>query len=53
MNNEPKNKGLSSRHVFTENGSVFVRSSQNVEADEWSVINFYWIPVLQLEKELR
>ncbi|WP_165819326.1 hypothetical protein [Flagellimonas aquimarina] len=58
MNNKSKNneqsiKGLSSRHVFSENGTVFVRSSQNLEMDEWSVINFFWIPVLKLEKELR
>lgn len=53
-NNEQSiNKGLSSRYVFSENGSVFVRSSQNLEVDEWSVINFFWMPVLQLEKELR
>lgn len=52
-NNEKSVKGLSSRYVFSENGSVFVRTSQNLEVDEWSVINFFWMPVLQLEKELR
>ncbi|UII81173.1 hypothetical protein [Flagellimonas sp. CMM7] len=52
-NNEQSLKGLSSRYVFSENGAVFVRSSQNLEVDEWSVINFFWMPVLQLEKELR
>ncbi|MEO9512079.1 MAG: hypothetical protein ABJN84_02095 [Flavobacteriaceae bacterium] len=53
MMNNKKNTGLSSRHVFTENGSVFVRSSQDLGTDEWSVINFYWMPVLRLEQELR
>ncbi|TXN37288.1 hypothetical protein FVB32_03100 [Flagellimonas hymeniacidonis] len=52
-NNQSINKGLSSRHVFSENGAVFVRSSQHLESEEWSAINFFWIPVLKLEKDLR
>ncbi len=58
MNSKSKNKqsinqGLMAKHVFSKNGAVFVRSSQNVEIDEWSAINFYWMPMLRLEKELR
>jgi len=52
-NEQSINQGLVAKHVFSENGSVFVRSSQNLEKDEWSVINFFWMPVLNLEKELR
>ena len=44
--------GLASKHVFTENGTVFIRSAQTLENDEWSAINFHWIPVLKLEREL-
>ncbi|WP_284042147.1 hypothetical protein [Flagellimonas myxillae] len=40
------------QHVFSENGSVFVRSSENLQTDEWSLINFHWMPVLELEREL-
>lgn len=58
MNNKSKNEqsinqGLVARHVFSKNGSVYVRSSQNLRADEWSAINFHWMPMLKLEKELR
>ncbi|WP_205728942.1 hypothetical protein [Flagellimonas onchidii] len=58
MNSKSKNKqsinqGLMAKHVFSKNGAVFVRSSQNVEIDEWAAINFYWMPMLKLEKELR
>ncbi|MEX0313522.1 MAG: hypothetical protein AB3N18_05050 [Allomuricauda sp.] len=58
MNNKSKNEqsinqGLVAKHVFSKNGAVFVRSSQDVEIDEWSAINFYWMPMLKLEKELR
>lgn len=58
MNNKSKNEesinqGLVTKHVFSKNGSVFVRSSQNLGMDEWSAINFYWMPTLKLEKELR
>lgn len=52
-NEQSINQGLVARHVFSENGSVFVRSSQNLDTNEWSVINFYWMPVLKLERELR
>ncbi len=57
-NNKSKNErlisqGLMAKHVFSKNGSVFVRSSQNLRTDEWSAINFYWMPMLKLEKELR
>ncbi|MDC6366107.1 MULTISPECIES: hypothetical protein [Flavobacteriaceae] len=45
-------KGLSTNHVFTDNGTVFIRSAQTLENDEWSAINFHWIPVLKLEREL-
>ncbi|MGW9685007.1 hypothetical protein [Flagellimonas sp. 2504JD1-5] len=51
-NERPINQGLAAKHVFSKNGSVFVRSSQNLEMDEWSAINFHWMPVLQLNKEL-
>ena len=58
MNNKSKNEpsinqGLVAKHVFSKNGAVFIRSSQNLEIDEWSAINFYWMPMLKLEKELR
>ena len=49
---QPMANGLLANHVFTENGIVFIRSAQQVEQDEWSAINFYWMPVLQLEQEL-
>ncbi|SHG71272.1 hypothetical protein SAMN04488116_2219 [Flagellimonas flava] len=52
-NQQSITNGLVAKHVFSENGSVFIRSSQNLETDEWSVINFYWMPVLRLERELR
>lgn len=52
-NEQSNNQGLMARHVFSENGFVYVRSSQNVRKDEWSAINFHWMPVLKLEKELR
>lgn len=47
------NQGLMAKHVFSENGAVFIRSSQSLQTDEWSLINFYWMPVLELERELR
>ncbi|MBS9462719.1 hypothetical protein KIM67_09870 [Flagellimonas sp. 389] len=53
MNDNSTNKGLMAKHVFSNDGAVYVRSSQNIEMDEWSVINFYWMPVLQLEQELK
>ncbi len=58
MANKSKNNGQSlhqavvARHVFTQNGTVFLRSAQNLEISEWSAINFYWMPVLKLEREL-
>ncbi|WP_190810769.1 hypothetical protein [Flagellimonas sp. S3867] len=57
MNNKSKNEqsinqGLVAKHVFSKNGAVFVRSTQNLEIDEWSAINFYWMPMLKLEREL-
>lgn len=59
MNNKSKNKeqsinkGLAAQHVFSKNGAVFVRSSLAMKIDEWTPINFYWRPVLELERELR
>lgn len=59
MDNKSKNNkqsiqnGLLAQHVFSKNGTVFVRSSQVMKMDEWAPINFYWRPVLELEKELR
>ncbi|MCL6274637.1 hypothetical protein M3P19_11500 [Muricauda sp. 2012CJ35-5] len=52
-NEQSVNHDLVTKHVFTENGAVFVRSSENLNADEWSLINFHWMPVLELERELR
>lgn len=46
------NKGILTSHVFTENGTVFLRSSEDVDINEWSAINFHWMPILQLEREL-
>ena len=45
-------KGILTSHVFTQNGTVFVRGAEDVGTDEWSAINFQWMPVLQLEREL-
>ncbi|MBO0323873.1 hypothetical protein J0X14_16300 [Muricauda sp. CAU 1633] len=51
-NEQSINQGILTSHVFTQNGMVFLRSAEEVGADEWSAINFHWMPVLQLEREL-
>ncbi|MEW2921033.1 MULTISPECIES: hypothetical protein [Flavobacteriaceae] len=51
-NEQSINKGILTSHVFTENGTVFLRSSEDVDINEWSAINFHWMPILQLEREL-
>ncbi|MEO0507640.1 MAG: hypothetical protein AAF090_15905 [Bacteroidota bacterium] len=47
-----KGVGIQTRHVFSENGEVFIRTAQLVHQEEWSPINFHWKPVLQLERDL-
>lgn len=44
MKNKFKHKALSSRHVFSENGFVFARSTRKLGKEEWSPINFHWMP---------
>lgn len=51
-NEQSINQGLIAKHVFSNNGEVFVRSSQNLEKEEWSAINFYWMPVMELNQTL-
>ncbi|MFD2100620.1 hypothetical protein [Flagellimonas iocasae] len=51
-NEQSINQGILTSHVFTQNGTVFLRSAEEVGVDEWSAINFHWMPVLQLEREL-
>lgn len=51
---------IQARYVFTENNQVYLkRSTSEIEGtisngndDEWSPINFQWIPVFELNKEL-
>ncbi|MEL6305165.1 MAG: hypothetical protein AAFQ20_10280 [Bacteroidota bacterium] len=58
MTNKSKNKVFSkgadiqTRHVFSQNGEVYIRTAQMVHQEEWSPINFHWKPVLQLERDL-
>lgn len=51
-NRQSLHQAVVARHVFTQNGTVFLRSAQNLEMSEWSAINFYWMPVLKLERKL-
>lgn len=51
-NKQSINTGIMANHVFTQNGAVFLRSAQNMGMDDWSPINFHWMPVLKLEREL-
>ena len=51
-NEQSINKGILASHVFTQNGTVFLRSAEEVGMNEWSAINFHWMPVLKLEREL-
>lgn len=43
---------IQARHVYSQNGEVFIRTAQLVQKEEWSPINFFWQPVLQLERDL-
>ncbi len=57
MNNKSKNEqsinqDLVAKHVFSKNGTVFIKKCDNLKTSEWSAINFYWKPVLELNKEL-
>ncbi|MEO1487228.1 MAG: hypothetical protein AAFU57_15895 [Bacteroidota bacterium] len=58
MTNKSKNEifsgrsSIQTRHVFSQNGEVFIRTAQLVHHEEWSPINFHWKPVLQLERDL-
>ncbi|MEZ4810241.1 MAG: hypothetical protein R2819_07760 [Allomuricauda sp.] len=51
-NEQSTPKGILANHVFSQDGTVFLRTTNDVDMEEWSAINFYWMPVLKLEREL-
>ena len=51
-NGQSINRGIVANHVFSQDGTVFLRNIDDVDMEEWSPINFFWMPVLKLEREL-
>jgi hypothetical protein len=43
--------GLNSQFVFSENNQVLINCRTNEE--EWSPINFQWIPIVKLRKKMK
>ncbi len=50
---------IPTKHVFSENNQVFLKKEKKKismeihDIDEWSPINFQWIPVMALHKNLK
>lgn len=49
---------INSKVVFTENNQVYLKNSSQLSVvstkeEEWSAINFQWIPVMNLNNELK
>ena len=38
-------------HIFSNNNKVYL-TNNNLKETEWSPINFHWIPIQKLRKEL-
>ncbi len=51
-----RHKVIKTKHVFTENNQVFLKKALKDNEttapgrDEWSPINFQWIPILKLHQ---
>ncbi|MUH38136.1 hypothetical protein D9O36_19975 [Zobellia amurskyensis] len=46
---------IETQHVFSENNQVFLKNNftrNSTVEEEWSPINFQWIPVVQLQERL-
>ncbi|MDO6808983.1 hypothetical protein Q4603_10185 [Zobellia galactanivorans] len=46
---------IETQHVFSENNQVFLKnncSNNTLTEEQWSPINFQWIPVVQLQERL-
>ncbi|WP_276166868.1 hypothetical protein [Zobellia alginiliquefaciens] len=46
---------IETQHVFSENNQVYLKNDSNsnrLNVEEWSPINFQWIPVTQLKERL-
>ncbi|CAM4381893.1 hypothetical protein [Zobellia nedashkovskayae] len=46
---------IETQHVFSENNQVFLRNDftgSSSTKEEWSPINFQWIPVVKLQERL-
>ncbi|CAM4312501.1 hypothetical protein ZORO111903_12900 [Zobellia roscoffensis] len=46
---------IETQHVFSENNQVFLRNNctgSSSTKEEWSPINFQWIPVVKLQERL-
>jgi hypothetical protein len=50
MNDKTKTS-INSQFVFSENNQVLINSDRN--NDEWFPINFQWIPVMKLNKNMQ
>lgn len=39
---------ITTKHVFSENNQVYLRIDKSIDEDldEWSPVNFQWVPVL-------
>ncbi|MFC4096833.1 hypothetical protein [Euzebyella saccharophila] len=42
---------IETRHVFSKNNQVFLKST-DLLSNDWSPINFQWIPVLKMREQL-
>lgn len=48
------NASIGTKAVFSENNQVYLKNNiDNMNGlEDWSPINFQWIPVIELQKEL-
>ncbi|NMH89549.1 hypothetical protein [Flavivirga algicola] len=50
MMNKKKTNGMNSQYVHTKNNKVYLKIDH--EINEWYPINFQWIPVIELNKNM-
>lgn len=46
---------IETKHVFTQNNQVYLKCHEQEQQpfeNQWSAINFQWIPVLQMKEHL-
>ncbi|WP_158655085.1 hypothetical protein [Flavivirga eckloniae] len=50
MTIKKKTNGMNSQYVHSKNNKVFIKIDK--ESSEWYPINFQWIPIVELNKNM-